>query len=52
MTAQIKDHQAVLVYFNSVDWRWYLPRISDLKAATQLEVIGQGDDGAIYGSAD
>jgi len=48
MGKQLKNHDAVLVYFNTVTWRWYLPSEDELKEKMSLRVLFQGADGTIY----
>jgi hypothetical protein len=48
MGKQLKNHDAVLVYFNTITWRWYLPSEDELKEKLPLRVLFQGADGTIY----
>lgn len=47
---QIKKQITVLVYFNTIDWRWYLPSEDELKERLSLGIIESRSDGAIYGA--
>lgn len=52
MGKQLHNHSAVLVYFNTITWRWYLPSERELKEALPLRLLGSGTDGSIYGVRD
>ena len=48
MGEQLKNHGAILVYFNTVTWRWHLPSEDELKEKLPLHILFQGADGTIY----
>jgi len=41
-------HDGLVVYFDTVDWRWYLPSASDLQKELGLQVKASAADGVIY----
>jgi hypothetical protein len=49
MREQLKQPNAVLIYFNDEDRLWYLPSIKELETNLPLEKIKNVSDGAIYG---
>lgn len=48
MKERIKKNNGVLVYFDSITWRWYLPQISELERQLHLKLVTKCADGAIY----
>jgi len=46
--AEIKRNSAVVVYFRTVKWRWYLPDEQRLKAELALHPVADLGDGAVY----
>ena len=48
MKHDMKMSNGVLVYFDRVAWRWYLPERKELETAMGLRLIFAGNDGAIY----
>jgi hypothetical protein len=48
MKHNMKMSNGVLVYFDRVAWRWYLPERKELETAMGLRLIFAGNDGAIY----
>ncbi len=49
MCKLIKEKGAVLVYFNQITWRWYLPTQEEVKATCNLPVLRRFDDGIVFG---
>jgi len=49
MHEQLKQPNAVFVYFNDEGRLWYLPSIKELETNLPLEKIKSVSDGAIYG---
>lgn len=49
MGEQLKQPNAVFVYFNDDQRIWYLPSIKELETNLPLEIIKTVSDGAIYG---
>lgn len=45
----LRNDNAVVVYFDKVTWRWYLPSKDELEKVHQLPVRRQLADGVIYG---
>jgi hypothetical protein len=50
MIRQIENGKALLVYFNMITWRWYLPSKEELAASLKVPVPCQGWDGMIFGT--
>jgi 4-amino-4-deoxy-L-arabinose transferase-like glycosyltransferase len=48
MVQQIERNDGVLIYFNMVDWRGYLPTNRDIARKLPVKTIYQGEDGTIY----
>ena len=48
MAEKLKSANGVLVYFNLIKWRWYLPTSEYLNENLPLQIIYQGSDGAIF----
>jgi len=50
MSTALKDQKGVLVYFNTLSERWYLPAESELKSQLSLTEIAKAPDGSITAS--
>ena len=48
MRTRLENQGAVLVYFDAMTGRWYLPPESELREQLPLTVLATGDDGTIY----
>ena len=48
MKRSLKDKNGLLVYFDRVRWRWYLPSASELAETLGLRLIIKTDDGSVY----
>jgi hypothetical protein len=48
MKNQLKNNQGLLVYFDRVQWRWYLPSSEELQTALGLRLLMREQDGSIY----
>jgi len=44
---QLVERKGVVVYFQSIIWRWYLPSEDELKEKLSLQAIAQEGDGSI-----
>ncbi|MFQ5559660.1 MAG: ArnT family glycosyltransferase [Nitrospinota bacterium] len=44
----MKNKGAILVHFNSITWRWYLPTPTELNRILPLKLIYRGEDGLIF----
>ncbi|MBI4489679.1 MAG: hypothetical protein HY694_11385 [Deltaproteobacteria bacterium] len=44
----LKERDGVLVYFNSVAWRWYLPSEGELEEELALHLHAREEDGSLY----
>lgn len=44
----IRDGSGVLVYFRSVDWRYYQPSEDEIRKAISINMVEEHPDGAIY----
>lgn len=45
---QLGKRNGVLVYFQSITWRWYLPSENELRGELGLSVLAREEDGSIY----
>ncbi len=45
---RLKEDRGLLVYFYTVDWRWYLPAAEELERSLSLHVLARENDGIIY----
>ncbi|WP_420208601.1 hypothetical protein [Candidatus Electronema sp. JC] len=50
MIKKCSDGKALIVYFNALTWRWYLPSIEEVDATDNLPVLRKYQDGIIYGA--
>jgi hypothetical protein len=48
MAEKLKYANGALVYFNLINWRWYLPTSEYLYENLQLRIIYQDNDGVIF----
>lgn len=48
MAAELKAKKGVLVYFDSISWRWYLPSETELTETLDLRAVARQRDGSIY----
>ena len=48
MVQEIETNDGVLIYFNMVNWRGYLPTNQDIARKLPVKTIYQGHDGTIY----
>jgi hypothetical protein len=46
---ELIENRAVVVYFDKVTWRWYLPTRDELEHVYALPVLVRLDDGVIFG---
>ena len=46
--AQLRLPNTYLVQFNRVNWRWYLPSISELAEELKLQTVFENEEGKIY----
>lgn len=44
----ITDTKAILVYFNTIDWRWYLPSQDELMSSCPLNIMWHFKDGTVF----
>jgi hypothetical protein len=44
------NNRALVVYFDRVDWRWYLPARHELEETYKLPVLTRLADGIVYGA--
>lgn len=49
---QLESSGAILVYFDTVDWRWSLPSHREIAQELPLQVVIRADDGSVYRIAD
>ncbi len=45
---ELKEHNGVLVYFNKIAWRWYLPSENELEEELVLHLYAREEDGSLY----
>ena len=48
MAEKLKSANGVIVYFNLIKWRWYLPTSESLYETLPLQIIYQDSDGVIF----
>jgi hypothetical protein len=48
MRSKLESQDAVLVHFDAITGRWYLPSESELRDRLSLSVLATGDDGTLY----
>jgi hypothetical protein len=48
MRADLRENNGILVYFSTIDWRFYLPSEAELKSQLPLKVVVSAPDGTIY----
>jgi len=48
MRKELEMGKGVLVYFNKISWRWYLPSEKELKKHLKLHLLATEEDGSIY----
>ena len=48
MAKQLRQERGILVYFNSVGWRWYIPSEDELKERLALRLLVREKDGSVY----
>ena len=48
---KVRKGEGMVVFLNSIVWRWYLPTQEELESACGLPVLARLDDGAIYAQA-
>jgi len=44
------NNRALVIYFDRVNWRWYLPERHELDESYKLPVLRNFADGVIYGA--
>jgi hypothetical protein len=44
------NNRALVVYFDRVNWRWYLPERHELEESYKLPVLRNFADGVVYGT--
>jgi hypothetical protein len=45
----LNNNRAVVIYFDRVNWRWYLPSRNELEETYKLPVATRLADGVVYG---
>jgi hypothetical protein len=45
----LNNNHALVIYFDRVNWRWYLPSRNELEETYQLPVVMRFADGVVYG---
>jgi len=48
MCKNIRDNEAVAVYFNQIDWKWFLPTSSEVESTCQTIILQRFGDGIVY----
>ncbi|HEY2973047.1 MAG TPA: phospholipid carrier-dependent glycosyltransferase [Pyrinomonadaceae bacterium] len=46
----LNNHHALVIYFDKITWRWYLPDRNELEESHKLPVVARLADGVVYGS--
>ena len=47
MASEISGTNGVIVYFNAITWRWYLPTLDQLNQVLPLQLVYKGKDGMV-----
>lgn len=47
---ELNNKRAVVIYFDKINWRWYLPNRNELEESYQLPVATRLADGIVYGA--
>lgn len=50
MIQECNEGKAIIVYFNAIGWRWYLPSVEEIDSSGVLPVLIKNEDGVIYGT--
>jgi len=50
MKIEVAQQRAVIVYFDRIQWRYYLPSREELEQSYKLPVMQQLGDGVVFGS--
>lgn len=50
MIRKCKEEGALIVYFNEITWRWYLPSVEEIESSGNLPVLKRVGDGVIFGT--
>ena len=48
MCEDIRNNNAILVYFKLIDWKWFLPTPDEVESICQISILKQLSDGTIY----
>ncbi len=46
----LNNNQAIVIYFDRINWRWYLPTRDELEDSYKLPVATRFADGVVYGA--
>ena len=46
----LNNNHAVVIYFDRINWRWYLPTRNELEDSYKLPVVTRFADGVVYGT--
>jgi hypothetical protein len=52
MASDLRRRQALLVWFDSITWRWYLPSQKQFARWLSLRIVDEAPDGSIYAASD
>ena len=47
---ELNNNRAVVIYFDRINWRWYLPTRNELEETYKLPVVTRFADGVVYGA--
>jgi len=50
LTYDLENNHALIIYFDQVTWRFYLPERNELEASYDLPVVTRFADGVVYGA--
>jgi hypothetical protein len=45
----LNNNHALVIYFDKITWRWYLPNRNELEETYKLPVLMRFADGVVYG---
>ncbi len=50
MSRAVNEENAIIVYFDNLQWRWYLPTLNEIETVVGLPHLLNSEDGTIFGN--
>lgn len=47
MVSKLSEQRGVIIYFNEITWRWYLPTVDQLSHVLPIQQVYKGNDGIV-----